>query len=309
MVPIRMDLEDFDEAPVCMEQWQSVLDILPDPELVLLLPDPFTTPIADILESLAILAPDVQIVGGQASGANRPGGHVLLIDDNVFRSGLVGVAMAGNLRADVLVSQGCKPIGGAFTVTKAEGNTVLELSGNPAIEALQEMVAELPKNERNLLQQGLMFGQAVDDPGEGLGRGDFLIRPVVAVDHKEGTISLAGQVTVGDTIRFHVWDDTLADDLYLLLVPQLVDSAARGGLLFGSWPGRGKTPGVSIRGICQTLGYPIPMGGFLSSGEIGPIRGTNYLHTHTASLALFRPADANDPRRQSDPDHRKGQLN
>ncbi len=295
MVPIRLDLEDFDEAPVCMEQWQSVLEIVPDPQLVILLPDPFTTPIVEILDSLRTLAPEVPVIGGQASGANRPGGHVLLIDEHTFRSGVVGVALAGNIRADVLVSQGCKPIGDTFTVTKAEGNTVLELSGNPAIEALQEMVAELPKSERNLLQQGLMFGQAIEEPRDTLGRGDFLIRPVVAVDHKEGTISLAGHVHEGQIIRFHVWDNTLADDLYLLMVPQLVDTAARGGLLFGSWPGRGKDPGVSIRGICKTLGYPVPMGGFLSSGELGPIRGTNYLHTHTASLALFRPADESGP--------------
>lgn len=290
MVPIRMDLEDFDEAPVCMEQWQEVLEGAVDPKLIILLPDPFTTPVTEILDSLRMLAAEVPVIGGQASGARRPGGHVLVMDDEIFRSGLVGVALAGDIRADVLVSQGCRPIGEVFTVTKAEGNIVLELSGAPAIDALHEMVAELPKDDRNLLQRGLMFGQAIEEPSEDFGRGDFLIRPVVAVDHKEGTISLAGNVEEGDLIRFHVWDDTLSDDLQLLLVPQLMDTPARGGLLFGSWPGRERQPGVSIRSICDALGYPVPMGGFLSTGEIGPIRGTNYLHTHTAALALIRPA-------------------
>jgi small ligand-binding sensory domain FIST len=291
LAPVRMDLEDFEESPVCLEKWQGLLEVMPDPQLVIVLADPFTTPIAEILESLSTLAPNVPVVGGLSSGARRPGAHVLVLNEVRHRSGLVGVALSGNVRADVLVSQGCKPIGQVFEVTKAEGNVVLELSGVPAMEALQQMVSDLPNEERHLLQEGLMFGQAVRHPSEGFGRGDFLIRPVVAVDQKQGTISLAGQVGEGDTIRFHVWDDTLVDDLQMLLLPQVVDVAASGGLIFGSWPraGRGR-PGMSARRIQQALGYRVPMAGFFSAGEIGPIRGANYLHMHTVALTLLRPA-------------------
>jgi small ligand-binding sensory domain FIST len=30
--------------------------------------------------------------------------------------------------------------------------------------------------------------------------------------------------------------------------------------------------------------------GFFAAGELGPIGGRNFIHGHTASLALFRPA-------------------
>jgi small ligand-binding sensory domain FIST len=44
--------------------------------------------------------------------------------------------------------------------------------------------------------------------------------------------------------------------------------------------------------VQNTLGYPLPLAGFRSSGEIGSIHGENYLHTHTATLALLRPRKA-----------------
>jgi small ligand-binding sensory domain FIST len=34
----------------------------------------------------------------------------------------------------------------------------------------------------------------------------------------------------------------------------------------------------------------VPLAGFFCAGEIGPIAGVNYLHGHTAALALFRPS-------------------
>ena len=290
IAPILMELENLAEPEVALEKWRDLLELVPDPQLMILLADPFSTPVGDLLESLNMLAPGVPVIGGLASGGRRPGYNVLVLNDALRRSGLVGVALAGNIRADVIVSQGCRPIGRSFTVTKAERNVIQELNGVPAMRALQDMVAGLPSEEQHLLQEGLMFGQAVQDAHVQQGRGDFLIRPVVAVDQKEGTISLAGEVGVGRTIRFHAWDDTLAEDLQMLLLPQIVESPAAGGFLVGSWPRVGASEGQPIQQIIRTLGYRVPMAGLLSAGEIGPIRGLNYLHMHTATLALLRPA-------------------
>ena len=298
VAPIQMDLDDFEETPVCLENWQALLQVVPDPALIMLYADPYTTPINEILDSLNTIAPGVPVVGGLASGARRPGAHVLVLNGERHRSGLVGVALSGNIRADVIVSQGCRPVGQIFTITKAEGNVVLELSGEPAIQALQDMVPTLPEDDRNLIQEGLLFGHAIHDPSEGLGRGDFLVRPVVAVDHKKGTLSLPSKVGIGETICFHVWDDTLGDDLQMLLLPQLIDTRAAGAFLFGSWPSRGKgsgviRPGLPAKEVQNALGYRVPMAGFLSAGEIGPLRGVNYLHMHSAALALVRPIRSN----------------
>ncbi len=293
LVPFRMKLEDFEQAPIGLEKWQGLLETSPDPKLIILLADPFTTPATELLDTLNAVAPGVRAVGGLASGARRQGGHTLVLNDSLHRSGLVGVALSGNLRADTIVSQGYRPVGRAFRVTRATGNVVQELSGVPALEALERMVSTLPREEQVLLRRGLMLGEAIGKPAEGVGRGSFLIRPVVGLDHEEGAISLAGLVDEGQTIRFQVWDNTLLDDLRMLLLPQLADSAAAGSLLFGSWPGRRapQSDELSAREIELTLGYSLPLAGFRTSGEIGPLGGINYVHTHTAALTLLRPAE------------------
>lgn len=292
VVPFRMKLDDFERTPICLDKWQGLLETGPDPRMLILAADPFTTPTAEILESLELVAPGLPTVGALASGAKRPGGHILALNDSLHRSGLVGISLAGNLRADVIVSQGYKPVGRFFRATRVEGNVVLELSGVPALQALEQMVSGLTREEQVLLRRGLMMGEAVGSDDEEPGRGDFLIRPVVGLDHEEGAISVAGLVGEGRRIRFQVWDDTLIEDLKLMLLPQIADNPAAGGLLFGSWPGRRPGPEMrlSIAEIQTTLGYPLPITGFRGSGEIGPIRGVNYLHTHTAVLALIRPA-------------------
>jgi small ligand-binding sensory domain FIST len=38
--------------------------------------------------------------------------------------------------------------------------------------------------------------------------------------------------------------------------------------------------------LAQTLG-PMPVAGFFCDGELGPVGGQNFLHTFTASIALF----------------------
>jgi small ligand-binding sensory domain FIST len=39
----------------------------------------------------------------------------------------------------------------------------------------------------------------------------------------------------------------------------------------------------------------LPVGGFFAMGEIGPVGGSNFLHSYTASIALFVPADPSPP--------------
>jgi small ligand-binding sensory domain FIST len=302
IVPFRMKLEDFEQSPVGVERWEGLFEAIPDPALLVLLADPFTTPTAEILETLNQIAPGVPAVGALASGARRPGGHLLALNHALHRSGIVGVAIAGDLRADVIISQGYRPVGQVFRVTRAEGNVLLELNGAPALEALERMVATLSHEEQGLLKRGLMLGEAIDDPADGMGRGDFLIRPVVGLDHEDGGISLAGLVDEGQAIRFQVWDNTLDQDLQMMLLPQLADTRAAGGLIFGGWPGRRSSPdeGLTAAAVETALGYPLPLTGFRSAGEIGPIRGQNYLHAHTATLALLRPAKVRpDPGRNT----------
>jgi small ligand-binding sensory domain FIST len=170
---------------------------------------------------------------------------------------------------------------------------VEQLGGKPALEALRETVMQLPDDQKELLQNGLLIGRAISEYRERFGRGDFLVRNLVGVDDQSGAIALADYVKTGQTVQFHVRDAQTADeDLSLLLAPQSMAEPAAGGLLF-SCNGRGTRlfdrPCHDIAAAQKAM-PKTPMAGFFAAGELGPIGGKNFIHGHTASLALFRPA-------------------
>ena len=61
--------------------------------------------------------------------------------------------MKGALRVDVVVSQGCRPVGPPLEVTRAEGNVLLELDGQPALERAEQVLLTLAEREREQLEE------------------------------------------------------------------------------------------------------------------------------------------------------------
>lgn len=262
-----------------------------DTKVMLLLADPFTTPMDDVLTAFNTFYPNLPIIGGMASAAHAPGGNVLMLNGNIVQRGAVGVALAGEFEADILVSQGCRPIGEPLKVTKAERNVMLELDDENALNQLRDTVDTLSDEDRELLQHGLMVGRAVHSGAEQYGRGDFLVRGVMGIDPQTGAVAIGDYVEKGETVQFHVRDqNTATEDLELLLMSQMFAEPAKGALLF-SCNGRGTRlydhPNGDIETIQKALGE-VALAGFFCAGEIGPIGGKNYLHGQTASMVIFR---------------------
>ena len=92
------------------EEFRRVVEAPQDARLFILLGDPFSTPVDDVLEAFNSAYPGIPAVGGMASGALRPYGNTLFLNDQVVQEGVVGVALSGGLDVDVVVSQGCRPI-------------------------------------------------------------------------------------------------------------------------------------------------------------------------------------------------------
>jgi small ligand-binding sensory domain FIST len=259
-------------------------------ELVVLLADPFSFDIERCLTSFSRHAPGMRVVGGMASAGQRPGGNALLLNDWIAHEGGVGLALKGALRVDVVVSQGCRPVGPELEVTKAEGNLVLELDGEPAVERAEKVLRRLPQDEQALLKNGLYIGRAARSGASG--QGDYLIRNLLGADRARGALAIADVMAEQEKIRLHVRDaGTAIEDLELLLSPQEFDTRAAAALLFAC-NGRGRGLfGVADRDIStlqSALGGGIPIGGMFCAGEIGPVGERNLLHGHTASIAIVR---------------------
>lgn len=285
--------EVLEDREVLREQTQTQ-DM--DLRAVLVLADPFSTPMVNLLPTFNEAWAGVPVVGGMASGANRPGGNRLLIDGQIHREGAVGVAIGGDLRVNTTVSQGCRPIGQPYVITRSKRHIVQELGGQNALESLQEMDQDLAVEDRELLRsQPLLVGRVINEYKARFGRGDFLIRSVVDIDEDEGYLVIGdAQVRVGQTIQFHVRDQrTAQEDFALLLEGQKLYGSPSGALLF-SCNGRGTNlfdhPHADATMVNNALGE-VPLAGFFAAGEIGPVGDQNFLHGHTASLLLFRSAE------------------
>jgi small ligand-binding sensory domain FIST len=258
----------------------------------LLICDPYTFPADGLLTHLNEQVPGAVVIGGMASAALRPRQSRLFLDGRVLSAGAVGVHLP-NAEVRPLVAQGCRPIGDAYIITRADGTLIHELGGRPPLVRLREMAAALPSRDQELLAQGLQLGVVIDEYRAEPGQGDFLIRGVVGADPDSGAIAVGDQIQVGQTVQFHVRDAESADEDLRRALER--ESAALGGrrpagaLLF-TCNGRGSRmfaePDHDAGLIAATLG-DIPLAGFFCAGELGPVGGQNFLHTFTASIALF----------------------
>lgn len=265
----------------------------PDPAGVhLMICDPFTFPAGDLLVHLNGHVPGTVVMGGMASGGMRLRHNRLFLDGRVLSQGAVGVHLP---RAELhpLVAQGCRPVGDPFTITRADGNLIFELGGRPPLLRLRELATALPGRERELLAEGAHLGMVINEYQVEPGQGDFLIRGIIGADPGSGTIAVGDEVQVGQTVQFHVRDAHSADeDLRHVLEREcaaLGGRRAAGALLF-TCTGRGSRlfdePDHDAGLVAQMLGE-IPVAGFFCDGELGPVGGQNFLHTFTASIALF----------------------
>ncbi len=296
LVPFHLNFGKKDEG-VAVSGWpkekMAAYDGQVDALTTLVLADPFSTPVSDLLVFLADRLPGAPVVGGMASSAHAFGQNRLIYDDEVVSSGVVGIAVKGAVKICTVVSQGCRPIGERFIITKAEGNIIHELGGSSALDRLQEVFEGLNQDDQEQAKTRIMAGYAMNEYKQELGRGDFLIRELVGVDRESGSISLGDVVKEGQTVQFQLRDEKAAsEDLNLLLAEvkgNISDLNVNGALLF-SCNGRGQRffgrPNHDINSVRERIGE-VPIGGFFAAGEIGPVGSTNFLHGYTASVALF----------------------
>src|SRR5262245_24721633 len=287
VTPLRIDTEA--EPAHALER----IPVASEPHFILL-PDPFTFDAESFVRLLDRVFPGSAKIGGLASGGRQPGANALYLDGAVHREGLVRVALAGNVAVDTIVAQGCRPIGEPRFIPRADRNLLRELDGRRPLEVLQELHIRAPEADKPLFQHSLFLGLVMREAQVEYRRGDFLIRNLVGMDPKTGTIAVGALVHDNQVVQFHLRDAaTSAEDLDQLLVRYRGEHAempVAGSLLF-SCLGRGVhldgAPDHDTNAVRRHLGE-LPLGGFFCNGEIGPVQGTTFLHGYTSAFGLFR---------------------
>lgn len=298
------ELPDLDSPP---DTWVDLLGVPAEEEpQFIILADPFSAKINDLLQGLDYAYPGAPKVGGLAGGDGTRGA-ALFSNYQLYREGTVGVALSGNIVLETIVAQGCRPIGHPYRVTEGERNILLKLeeqtddTGSGGIErspleALRELVQTLSEADRELAQHSLFVGLVSDEFKMNLEPGDFLIRNLLGVDPKVGAIAIGDRVRPGQRIQFHLRDArTSAEDLEMLLdryqrAAEYSGTSSAGALMF-SCLGRGEGLYGQSNFDSRLFGRyikNIPLSGFFCNGEIGPVGGSTFLHGYTSVFGICR---------------------
>jgi len=279
-------------TPLRAEAGARTLSAGRKPTGIVLFPDPFSSDVEAMLRSFDTTSPGVTLVGGMASGARRPGGHALFLEGWTFRDGAVGVALSGSVRMDPLLAQGCRPIGDPMIVTRADGPRILELDRGRPLDVLRELDRTLGDPDRRLVRESLVCGVEMRSSQVEYKPGDFLMREVLGVEPDRGALVVATRFEGYPVIQLHVRDRRAsARDLRRVLAEEERERGAVDGALLFSCVERGTSlygePGHDSRAFHDHLGTR-PLAGFFCNGELAPVRGSTYVHSHASAFGLLR---------------------
>ena len=293
--PFHLRQDELPSPDAAPGDWQALLGFSTDDcPAIMLLPDPFTLRSDHLLSGLDFAYPSTVKIGGLASGGGRPGTNAMFLNDKCVRSGAVGVAFIGDLAVETVVAQGCRPIGEPIVVTDSELNVISRLGDQTPLEVLRDLFKKATTREKRLIRRSLQIGIVMDRLAADQSEGNFLIRNVLGADEEDGTLAVGELIQEGQVVQFFVRDAQAADEDLRMMLEEYIDTldgdTPASALLF-SCLGRGQylygTPDHDTNMFTDMVA-DIPIAGFFSNGEIGPIGDQTFLHGYTASFALFK---------------------
>ena len=288
-----IELPDGDQPP---ERWENLLRVEKgfNPKFIIL-SDPFSIEIQNLLKGMAYAFPDSTIIGGIASCGSQQGSNVLYLNDHALDNGVVGIGLYGDVEIDTIVAQGCKPIGELMRVTGCERNILTGLDNKTPFEILPDLYNDLSESDKQLFQHSLFLGTVTDPFIDIPSTKDFLIRNIVGANPDEGKLAIGEILREGQLVQFHLRDsNTSSENLRMMLEEYESDQDNHnqfGALLF-SCLGRGMYlygDANHDTNMFKDFVGEIPLTGFFCNGEVGPVGDTTYIHGYTSSFGIIKP--------------------
>jgi hypothetical protein len=262
-------------------------------KLAITLPDGLTSDARQVLAALnAELGGDVPVIGGMS--ADRVGGSkdwyssYQFCGREVLSDSVPVLLFAGHLLYALGVESGWSPLGKRMRVTRADGQDLHELDGRPALELYRHYLGDLVEDLAGLRAYPLAIYE------EGVER--YYLRVASKADPETGSIRFLADIPEGAEVQI---TQAVRDEV-IYGVQRSVGSALEGypgkapeaAMLF-SCTGRKIALGTRTREEIslarQSLPFPVPMCGFYTFGEIGPLSdhsGARYHNTTFVTLLL-----------------------
>lgn len=247
---------------------------------------------SELLEGFKSVLGEIPIMGGMAGDGFNFSRTVQIFNETIGDGLVIAVGLYGNhLVAATGVGRGWKPYGPPRKVTKSEKNIVLELDGKPALPLYNLYIGA--HSAKDLPGSGLKFPFAIIEEGK---RDIEKIRTLLAIDPKTNSLTFAGNVDEGETVRFcQSTHDRLVEGAgdAAHLVKDNTNMNQTGLAVCVSCVGR---KGVmadlvadEVKLVQQILGNQTAITGFYSYGEFAPRPDTSdsVLHNQTMTIGYL----------------------
>lgn len=280
------------ESEVGEQIQANIQSALQDDSLLIIFPDIRAVNPAELVKQIGSDGTVLPVVGAAVSGDATGAQMYHWKDAQATEGGATGVLLSGNFNTEIGVAQGCQPIGKPREITKADGQIIFELDGEPALENFKGTLQLLTQDDIRRSGGTVFVGIAMDDTNKNPTRGDFLIRNLVGINEQHAALAISEEVKTGQLVQFHLRNPTAAAEEIQAIVAQLAEKTREQSPAFGLYfncLGRGKgLYGVTNHdiNIIQDQFPGLPVIGFFGNSEFAPIGGHNFAHAYTGVFVL-----------------------
>ncbi len=246
---------------------------------------------SELVEGIQEVLPNIPITGGLAGDNANFSQTYLLNNDQVHDRVVIAVGIYGE---NAVVTSGAlggwKPYGPPRKITRSIKNIVYELDGKPALP-LYKMYIGYYANQ--LPASGLNFPFAIMAEDKSI----TVIRTLLAVDEGDNSLTFAGNVNEGSTVRFLKSDHDMlvngASDAARQILDKNINLNDKALAICVSCVGRKLVMADQVSdevfAVQRLLGVQTGITGFYSNGEIcsGEDDGHSLLHNQTMTIAYL----------------------
>lgn len=237
----------------------------------------------------------VAVTGGLAADGDRFAETCVGLDGAPAAGQVAAVGLYGDrLRIGVGTRGGWGRFGPDRRVTRASGNVVHELDGEPALALYRRYLGDFA---HELPASALLFPLGLVDADGEIG----VVRTVLGIDDVEGTMTFAGDVPEGATVRFMKASHERLIDAAGDAAAAACDGTTAAGradalALLVSCVGRrwvlGQRVEEELEAASDALGAGAVVAGFYSYGELAPVAagGACELHNQTMTITTLHEA-------------------
>lgn len=232
---------------------------------------------------------DVLITGGMAGDGSSFSSTLVGLNDDAAEGLIAGIGLYGkNLRVQHGSQGGWETFGLEKMVTRSVQNELFEIEHYSALELYKQYLG--PEAE-SLPGSALLFPLAVKLPDSE----EPVVRTILSIDHKKGSMTFAGDIPVGSKVRFMKanFDKLTNAASGAAALTHHPDEPSPELALLISCVGRklilkSRTE-EEVEAVNEVFDHKTLLSGFYSYGEISPIKpgGRCELHNQTMTITTF----------------------